>query len=90
MKGFGTFIEVVDNFDPRSARDSNDKELKNYARTRFAVACHRIINSETTSEQVKTFFEAYAHSNDHVKQAYQTPVKGKKPLVETNEIVEMP
>lgn len=88
IKAFGSFIAVVNDFDPRSARDSTDKELEAYARTRFAAACHKIINSETTSEQVKTFFEAYAQSNEHVKKAYQTLVKGKSPLVQATEIVE--
>ena len=49
ISAFGDFITIIDHFDPRSAKNTEDHELMKHACNRFVESCSRIIDSEKTS-----------------------------------------
>ena len=81
ISSFGNFITVIEDFDPRAAKNVNDRELMDHARNRFVESCSRVINSENASPKVKEFYKSFVESNDQVKKAYSKLRKQKDNLI---------
>ena len=87
INSFGDFIKVIDDFDPREGKNSQDRELMDHARNRFVESCARIINSESSSPQVKEFYQSFVESNEHVKKAYSRFRKQKYNAINSSSVV---